>query len=71
MPLTDQEKIAALVSQAMTLYSIYMHEGKIPEHQSIVDFVLKSTPEQFRKMLSMDLIDEIFAFISSTRVELS
>lgn len=69
MTLTDREKIAALISQAMTLYSVRMEEGSIPEHQSIVDFVLKSTPEHLRQNLTMDLIDEIFAFISSNHVE--
>jgi len=67
--LTEREKIAALISQAMTLYAVHMQEGNIPEHQSIIDFVLKSIPEQHRKSLSMDMIDEIFAFISTNHME--
>ncbi len=71
MSLTDKEKIVILISQAMTLYSVYMQEGKIPEHQSIVDFVLKSMPEQYKPRLNMELIDDIMAFISSNNMELS
>ncbi|HJU13291.1 MAG TPA: hypothetical protein VJ792_02415 [Candidatus Nitrosotalea sp.] len=71
MPLTDDEKLAVLISKAMTLYSAYLEEGKVPRNQSIVDFILKSMPEQFKSKLSMDKIDDIFAFISSNSMELS
>lgn len=71
MSLSDEEKMAVLISKAMTLYSIYMEEGKVTEHQSIVDFILKSVPEQLKPKLSMKKIDDIFAFLSSNAMELS
>ncbi|MDE1829312.1 MAG: hypothetical protein KGI25_03210 [Thaumarchaeota archaeon] len=71
MSLTEQEKTAILISQAMTLYSIYMQEGKIPEHQSIVDFILKTIPKQYKPKVTMELIDDIFTFISNNNMELS
>ena len=71
MELTDQEKTVILVTQAMTLYSISMQEGKIPKNQSVVDFILKNTPENFRQNLTMELIDEIYAFIARSNMELS
>ena len=71
MTLTSREKIAILVSQAMTLYSMRMEEGEIEEHQSVIDFVLKNTPQEYKTSLSIELIDDIFAFISSSNMELS
>jgi hypothetical protein len=36
-----------------------------------VDFILKATPKNLKKDLNMDLIDEVFAFVSKTQTELS
>ena len=71
MTLTNREKIAILISQAMTLYSMRMQEGKIDERQSVIDFVLKNTPQEYKTSLSIELIDDVFAFISSSNMELS
>jgi hypothetical protein len=71
MVLTDREKAVILISQAMALYSIRMQEGKIPERQSVIDFILKSIPQQYRSELSMELIDDVFTFVSSNNMELS
>jgi hypothetical protein len=71
MTLTNREKMVILVSQAMTLYSIRMQDGKIDEHQSVIDFVLKNTPQEYKASLSIELIDDVFAFVSSSNMELS
>ena len=71
MGLTNKEKTLVLISQAISAYSIGMHEGKIPDHQSVIDFILKNMPNEFRSELSMDLIDEVFSFISNNHMELS
>lgn len=71
MTLTSREKTAILISQTMTLYSMRMQEGKIDERQSVIDFVLKNTPQEYKTSLSIELIDDVFAFISSNNMELS
>jgi len=71
MTLTNREKVVILISQAMALYSIRMQEGKIPERQSIIDFILKSIPPHYKSELSMELIDDVFAFVSNNNMELS
>jgi hypothetical protein len=71
MALTNREKMAIIISQAITLYSIRMQDGKIGEHQSVIDFVLKNTPQEYRTSLSIELIDDVFAFVSSSNMELS
>ena len=64
MPLTNREKLVVLITNAITLYSKKMEAGNIPANQSIVDFVLKSVPEDLKSEISMELIDDVFAQIS-------
>jgi len=69
--LTNKEKVIILISQAISAYSARMQEGKIPEHQSVIDFILKNMPTEFKSELSMDVIDAVFSFISNNHMELS
>ena len=71
MSLTNKEKILVLISQAILSYSVRTQEGNIAEHQSLIDFILKSMPKEFSTELSIDLIDEVFSFISNNHMELS
>lgn len=64
MPLTDREKLIVLITNAITLYSEKMEEGKMPQNQSIVDFVLKSIPDDLKSEVLMELIDDVFSQIS-------
>ena len=71
MGLTDREKILILISQAISAYSAKMQKGEIPERQSVIDFILKNMPREYKSELSMELIDDIFSFISNNHMELS
>jgi hypothetical protein len=71
MSLTNKEKTLILISQAISAYSLKMQEGKIPEHQSVIDFISKNMPKEFKPELSMELIDDVFSFVSTNHVELS
>lgn len=71
MTLTSKEKIIVSISNSIALYSQKLQEGTIPQNQSVIDFILKTIPESSRSELSMELIDEVFSFISSSHVELS
>ena len=64
MPLTNREKLIVLITNAITLYSKKMEEDDIPTNQSIVDFVLKSIPDDLKPEISMELIDDVFSQIS-------
>ena len=66
--LTDREKVIVAISNAISVYSVYAkNPDTLPKNMSLIDFVLKSTPESLRKEISMDLIDEIFEFVSKTQ----
>lgn len=72
MVLSSREKVMIVVSNAISVYSIYAKNPEmLPKRMSLIDFVLKSTPEDLKKEISMDLIDEIFDFVSRTQTELS
>lgn len=72
MALTNREKALVVISNAISVYSIYTkNPDMLPKNMSLIDFVLKSTPDELKKEISMDLIDEIFDFVSKTQIELS
>ena len=65
MTLNNREKTIALVSNAIAAYSIYTQNGSLPEKQTLVDFILKGIPSDMKKEVSMDLIDEVFDYVST------
>jgi hypothetical protein len=70
--LTDKEKLLIMISNAISVYSIYAKNPEtLPKNMSLIDFILKSTPTELKKDVSMDLIDEVFEFVSKTQSELS
>jgi hypothetical protein len=72
MALTDREKILVVISNAIAVYSVYAkNPDMMPKNMSLVDFVLKSTPTELKKELFMELIDEIFNYVSKTQSQLS
>jgi len=66
MTLTNKEKIIALISNGIAVYSLYQERGTLPKNTSMYDFVLKVVPEDVKSELNVDLIDEIFQYVSST-----
>ena len=64
MSLTNREKLIVLITNAITLYSKKMEEGNMLQNQSIVDFVLKSLPDDLKSEMSMELIDDVFSQVS-------
>ena len=71
MTLSSREKTIIITSHLVSLYSEMAEKGKIPQNQSIIDFLMKNIPKEHKPDLSMDLIDDVFAFISSRPMELS
>ncbi len=72
MALTNKEKLLVIISNAVSVYSIYAkNPDTLPKNMSLIDFILKSTPEELKKEISMDLIDEILDYVSKTQRELS
>lgn len=68
MVLSNKEKAISLISNAIAVYSLYTEKKSLSENQSLIDFILKSIPEEIKSEISMDLIDEVFDYVSKTRV---
>ncbi len=71
MTLSNREKTVIITSHLVSLYSEMIEEGKIPQNQSVIDFLMKNVPQEYKSELSIDLIDDVFTFISSRPMELS
>lgn len=65
MTLTNKEKTAIVVSHLISVYSERLNDGNITNNQSIIDFILKNIPESLKTEISMELIDDIYLFIST------
>ena len=71
MVLTSREKTVIIVSHLVSTYSEMMEDGKIPQNQSVIDFLMKNIPQEYKPHLSIEIIDDVFNFISNKPMELS
>jgi len=65
MGLSKKEKTVALISNAIAVYSLYQERGDLPENTSLIDFVVKAVPEDVKSEISMEIIDEVFEYVSN------
>ncbi len=65
MGLTIREKVISLVSNAVAVYSVKQEEGSLPENVTLFEFILKAMPDELKPELSMEVIDEVFEYVSS------
>ena len=64
--LSEKEKVIILIANAIAVYSLYQERNELPKNTSMIDFILKTIPENLKKHVSIELIDETFEFVSST-----
>ncbi|MFM7861154.1 MAG: hypothetical protein ACKO7Y_00130 [Candidatus Nitrosotenuis sp.] len=68
MALSNREKLLVVISNAISVYSMYTKSpDTMPKNITMIEFILKATPEELKKDLSMDLIDEVFTYVSKTQ----
>jgi len=65
MALTDKEKIIAIISNGIAVFSLLQEREELPKNTTMYDFVLKVIPEDIKPELSIELIDEIFQYVTS------
>jgi hypothetical protein len=66
MTLTDKEKMIAIISNGIAVFSLLQERKELPKNTTMYDFVLKVVPEDIKSELSVELIDEIFQYVTST-----
>ncbi len=66
MTLTDKEKVIAIISNGIAVFSLLQERDELPKNTTMYDFVLKVIPEDVKSELSIELIDEVFQYVTST-----
>ena len=66
--MNSKEKAISHISSAIAIYSVKKEEGTIPDNVSMVDFISKTIPDEIENEINIELIDEIFGYISKTRI---
>ena len=67
--LSENDKIIAHVSSAIAVYSIRSSNGMLTNDISMIDFILKTIPKNLEAKVSIDLIDDIFSYVSGTHFD--
>ena len=65
MALSDREKIIAIISNGIAVFSLLQERDELPKNTTMYDFVLKVIPDNIKSELSVELIDEIFQYVTS------
>ena len=66
MGLTNKEKIVAVIANGIAVFSLLQEREELPKNTTMYDFVLKVIPEDLKSELSVELIDEVFQYVTST-----
>ena len=64
MTLTDKEKMIVIISNGIAVFSLLQEREELPKNTTMYDFVLKVVPEDIKSELSVELIDEIFQYVT-------
>ena len=67
--LNKKEMAIAHVASAITIYSIRQNTDSLPKNISMIDFILKTVPDDIKPDITMDLIDYVFSYVSATRFD--
>ena len=59
----------AHIASAITVYSIRQNTDSLQKNVSMIDFILKTVPDDIKPDITMDLIDYVFSYVSATRFD--
>ena len=65
MALSNKEKIVAVIANGIAVFSLLQEREELPQNTTMYDFVLKVIPEDLKSELSVELIDEVFQYVTS------
>ena len=60
-----KEKAIAHIASAITVFSMQQNTNQLPKNTSMIDFILKTVPEEIKPDITIDLIDSVFSYIST------
>ena len=67
--MNTKEKAIANIANAITVFSMQRNTSQLPKNISMIDFILKTVPEDVKQDVTMELIDSVFSYISATRFD--
>ena len=65
MTLTDKEKMVAIISNGIAVFSLLQERDELPKNVTMYNFVLKVIPEDIKSELNIDLVDDVFQYVTS------
>ncbi|MGY5151685.1 MAG: hypothetical protein ACW9XA_05395 [Candidatus Nitrosopumilus sp. bin_6a] len=65
MVLSNKERMVAIISNGIAVFSLLQERDELPKNTTMYDFVLKVIPENIKSELSVELIDEVFQYVTS------
>ena len=67
--MNKKEIAIAHIASAITVYSIRQNTDSLPKNLSMIDFILKTVPDDIKPNITMELIDYVFSYISTTHFD--
>jgi len=67
--LNTKEKAIAHIANAITVFSMQQNTNQLPKNISMVDFILKTVPDDIKQDVTIELVDSVFSYISATRFD--
>ena len=64
-----KEKVIAHIASAITVFSMQQNTDKLPKNISMIDFILKTVPDDIKQDITIELVDSVFSYISATRFD--
>ena len=57
--------MVAIISNGIAVFSLLQERDELPKNTTMYDFILKVIPEDIKSELSIELIDEVFQYVST------
>ncbi len=67
MTLSAKEKAVAAIAGGIAAYSIYSEIESLPKYETMFDLILKAAPSDIRRMITPELVDEVFLYVADAR----
>ncbi len=64
-----KEKAIAHIASAITVFSMQQNTNQLSKNISMIDFILKTVPDDIKQDITIELVDSVFSYISATRFD--
>ena len=64
--MNQREKAIAYISGAIATYSLRKERGELTDSASMYDFLSKFIPDELSSEAKIELIDEVFGYVSNS-----